>query len=109
MVAAQGGDAEVLTTLATTVHRAPFVAELRADRSGTVQQVDAEAVGVAVLELGAGRSKASDAVDFAVGCDQIVKTGTQVRAGDLLLRIHSRDADRVDQAKATLKRGIRIE
>ena len=89
MVAAQGGNVNALEKM-DSVHRAPFIGELKATASGTLTRMDAGGIGQAVLELGAGRSKAADPIDFAVGCDQIAKTGTQVRASDVLLRVHAR-------------------
>ena len=89
MVAAQGGNVDALEKMAT-VHRAPFIGELKATVSGTLTRMDAGGIGQAVLELGAGRSKAADPIDYAVGCDQIAKTGTHVQTGDVLLRVHAR-------------------
>lgn len=89
MVQAQGGNVEALEKM-TSVHRAPFIGELKATASGTLTRMDAGGIGQAVLELGAGRSKAADPIDYAVGCDQIAKTGTHVQAGDVLLRVHAR-------------------
>ena len=89
MVAAQGGNVSALEKI-TTVHRAPFIGELKATASGTLTRMDAGGIGHAVLELGAGRAKASDSIDYAVGCDAIAKTGTQVHVGDVLLRVHAR-------------------
>jgi thymidine phosphorylase len=89
MVAAQGGNVDALEKMAT-VHRAPFIGELKATASGALRRMDAGGIGQAVLELGAGRSKAADPIDYAVGCDQIAKTGTQVQTGDVLLRVHAR-------------------
>jgi pyrimidine-nucleoside phosphorylase len=108
MVEAQGGDSSKLERI-TQVHRAPVVREFHADRSGRLTRMDAGTVGRAVLELGAGRSKASDPVDFAVGCDQIAKTGTEVQAGDVLLRVHARSAAAADDAIAALRVGVEIE
>ncbi len=89
MVAAQGGNVDALEKM-TTVHRAPYIGELKAPASGVLTRMDAGGLGHAVLELGAGRSKAADPIDYAVGCDQIAKTGTHVQAGDVLLRVHAR-------------------
>ena len=81
---------------------------MRPDRSGVLQRMDAGGIGQVVLELGAGRSKAADPVDFAVGCDQIAKTGTQVRAGDVLLRIHARTEAALARALDVLPQHIEI-
>jgi len=98
MVALQGGSVESLEKI-TAIHRAPFIGEFKSPASGVLQKMDAGGIGQIVLELGAGRSKAADPVDFAVGCDQIVKTGAQVQAGEVLLRVHAR-------TKAALMRAL---
>lgn len=108
MTAAQGGDVDALEKLAQ-VHAAPVICELRADRAGMLRQVDAGTLGQAVLELGAGRSRASDPVDFAVGCDQLAKVGRQIQTGDTLLRIHARSQAAAEQALALIRTGIVIE
>lgn len=108
MTAAQGGDVEALEKLAQ-VHTAPVIRELHADRTGTLRRVDAGTLGQAVLELGAGRSRASDPVDFAVGCDQLAKVGRHVQAGDTLLRVHARSEAAAGQALALIRTGLLIE
>ena len=108
MVEAQSGDSSKLERI-TQVHRAPVIREFRADRSGLLTRVDAGTVGRAVLELGAGRAKASDPVDFAVGCDQIAKTGTEVATGDVLLRVHARTVSAAESALDLIATGVVIE
>lgn len=109
MVEAQGGDASVLETLTTKVHPASVILEVNAERSGQLTRMDAGVIGQAVLELGAGRAKASDPVDPAVGIDQLLKTGAQVRTGDVLLRIHARSESAAESARARLLTGIDVE
>jgi thymidine phosphorylase len=107
MVALQGGNIEALETI-TFIHHAPFIAELKAESSGMLRRMDAGGIGHVVLELGAGRSKATDPIDFAVGCDQIAKTGTSMRVGDVLLRIHARTKQALTLALDTLPQHIEI-
>ncbi len=107
MVGLQGGNVEALEKI-TSVHRAPCIAELKAEYSGMLQRMDAGGIGQVVLELGAGRSRVGDPVDFAVGCDQIAKTGTQVNEGDVLLRIHARTKPALARALDTLPQHIEI-
>ena len=108
IVIAQGGDAKALEKMAQ-VHRAPVIHEVKAPHDGLLTKMDAYQVGLAVLELGAGRTKASDPVDFAVGCDRIAKTGSQLRAGDVLARVHARTSDAASHAEQTLLAGVVIE
>ncbi len=89
MVLAQGGDASALEKM-REVHRAPIVTDVLASADGTLVKLDALQVGRLCVELGAGRTKVGDAVDFAVGVECLRKEGDRVRAGEPVLRIHSR-------------------
>jgi pyrimidine-nucleoside phosphorylase len=108
MVSAQGGNAAALEHI-TDIHHAPVIHEMKADRGGVITQMDARAIGQAVLKLGAGRAKASDSIDFAVGCDLIAKTGSSLTFGETLLRIHARTNTAAEAAEAMIRQGVRIE
>lgn len=105
LVAAQGGDPADLGRLGE-IHEAAVIREVFSEMSGRVRGVDAGRIGQASLELGAGRSRAEDVVDFAVGFDQLVKGGEELRAGDVLARIHARDEGAADAAEAGVRAAI---
>jgi thymidine phosphorylase len=69
-----------------------------APRDGVVTRVDALDVGVAALELGAGRRRKADPIDHAVGILCFAKRGDRVLAGDDLAEIHARDEAAAEQA-----------
>src|SRR5213076_2324636 len=80
MVWAQGGDVRVVddpSRLPQAKLKVPFVAS----RSGYVQDVDAMGVALAALRLGAGRARAEDQVEHAVGMTGFLKIGETVEAG----------------------------
>ena len=89
MIEAQGGDAASLERM-REIHSAPEVTDLCAPASGKLVKVDALEIGRLIVELGGGRAKSSDKVDFAVGVECLHKQGDEVRAGDPVLRVHSR-------------------
>ena len=91
MVEAQGGDASALSKIGE-IHRAPAIIEVVAPRDGTLTRLDALEIGRLSTELGAGRGKADDKIDFAVGVECLRKQGEKVAAGDPVLRVHSRVA-----------------
>jgi pyrimidine-nucleoside phosphorylase len=101
LVVRQGGKPDDLARLAE-IHRAPVIREVKAADSGTVSAFDAGKIGQASLELGAGRARAEDAVDFAVGFDHLVKCGESVAAGDVIARIHARSGGAADLAEKAL-------
>lgn len=90
MVEAQSGDATALERI-LEVHRAPIVRDLSAEKSGVIARMDAGSIGRAAVALGAGRSKASDAIDPAVGFSAMRKVGESIEEGAPFLRIHARD------------------
>ena len=107
LVAMQGGKVEDLGRLAE-IHKAPVIREVFSENGGTVSGVDAGKIGQASLELGAGRAKATDPVDFAVGFDRLVKSGEQVARGGVLARVHARTEEAADKASAAVRAAISI-
>ena len=61
-------------------------------------RVGALAVGVAALELGAGRRTKADAIDHSVGVLCFAKRGDAVLEGDDLAEVHARDEPSADAA-----------
>jgi pyrimidine-nucleoside phosphorylase len=101
MVARQGGKPEDLSRLAD-IHKAPVIREVKASHSGRLLAMDAGRIGQASLELGAGRAKAEDAVDFAVGFDRLAKCGEEISQGDVIARIHARSEASAAKAEEAL-------
>jgi pyrimidine-nucleoside phosphorylase len=108
MVEAQGGRATD-TERMLEIHRAPIVRSLPCPRDGTLRRMDAESVGRACVALGAGRARANDAVDFAVGCSGIQKVGTRVAKGEPLLKIHARDEKTLAAAMRYFEQAVEVE
>ncbi len=97
-IRAQGGDPDL-----SRLPVAPVVREVVAPRTGAVTAVGALAVGIAALELGAGRRTKEDAVEHSVGVVCLAKRGHAVTEGDVLAEIHARDeASAVFAAEAVL-------
>jgi pyrimidine-nucleoside phosphorylase len=97
-IRAQGGDPDPRALPEAVVRRA-----VPAPRDGIVTRVGALGVGIAALELGAGRRTKADAVDHAVGVLCFAKRGDTVLAGDDLAEVHARDeASAASGAEAVL-------
>ena len=107
LVAAQGGNPDDLRRL-REIHQAPLIREMLAPLTGTIEKMDAGMIGQAALQLGAGRAKAADGVDFAVGFDQLAKVGETIHAGQPICRIHARTPVDFDMAEAMIEKAVRI-
>jgi pyrimidine-nucleoside phosphorylase len=93
MVEAQGGDAAVIDDPETILPRAPVVTPIHAERDGYLSAVDAEALGRASADLGAGRKRKGDSIDPAVGIVFGPKVGDRLERGQPLGSVHARSAD----------------
>ncbi len=107
IVAAQGGDPAVIDD-PDRLPQARQKLVVRADTGGVVQAVDAMEVALAALRLGAGRVRAEDRIDPAVGVGALVKVGETVRAGDVLAVVHANDAAAGAEAGAQVRAAIRL-
>jgi pyrimidine-nucleoside phosphorylase/thymidine phosphorylase len=96
LVRAQGGDPSVLE--APAVLLGPLVtAEVRAPREGVVTAVDALAVGLAAVVLGAGRTRSDEAIDPGVGFTIRRRPGERVDRGEPLVLVHHRPGKDVSE------------
>ncbi len=89
VIAAQGGDArqveypELLPT-------APVRSVLASPRNGYIASIEAERMGLASMQLGAGRFKKGEQIDHRTGFVLQVKMGDYRQVGDPLVEIHAR-------------------
>jgi pyrimidine-nucleoside phosphorylase len=105
IVVAQGGDARMVDEpdrLPAAPQREPLVSPA----GGWVRDVDARRVALATFRLGAGRARAEDKIDPAVGIDRLVKVGERVAPGGALCVIHSNGGPALAEARALLAEAI---
>lgn len=107
MVAAQGGDANVIDNTAL-LPRSDVIREIKAPASGEIADVNAAKIGKAALLLGAGRCMVTDEIDHAAGLSEIVEVGDRVKAGDVLIKMHYGSSRDVSEAEALVKDAFEI-
>lgn len=91
IVEAQGGDPRAVDDPGR-LPRAPRRLEVAAPAAGIVEAIDAEAVGLAAMALGAGRAKVEDRIDPAAGIVVHRRLGDRVERGEPLCTLHFGDA-----------------
>jgi thymidine phosphorylase len=106
-VAQQGGDPKVIDDY-KRLPTVPALACVRAERAGYVAAIDAEKVGVAVRDLGGGRSRAADSIDPAVGVLILAKPGEPVGPGEAIFAVHYRDRARAEAVTALLASAVTL-
>jgi pyrimidine-nucleoside phosphorylase len=100
MVEAQGGDPRVVDDPEGVLPRAPVELAIVSPSRGYLAAVDAEALGRASADLGAGRKRKGDPVDPAVGIVFRPKVGDLLAEGEELGRVHARTEDAARAAVA---------
>ncbi len=86
----QGGDPRVIDD-PTLLPLAPLQTQVKAGRSGFIEQMDAERVGLAAMVLGAGRNRTEDKIDHSVGIVVRSKPGETIKSGDSVFEVRYQD------------------
>ncbi len=108
MVSALGGPSNFMENAGTHLQRAPLSMPVLATRDGFIFEIDTRALGLAVVSLGGGRRRASDAIDFAVGLSDFAALGAAIKAGDTIAVVHARSADSASVAVNEVQRAFTI-
>jgi len=101
LVHAQGGDVEVIEN-PSLLPKARLVKDVPAPGGGYIAAMDAAEIGMTSAELGAGRAKKGDPIDYAVGLLVHRKVGDCVSAGEPLFTIHADDEAKLAAAETRL-------
>jgi len=107
MVAAQGGDARVVAT-PSRLALGEAVVPVLADAGGFITGIDALEIGLAGVAMGAGRTRADQKVDPAVGIELAVARGDRVERGALLATLFVRHATDADAVHARVRTAFAI-
>jgi thymidine phosphorylase len=103
LVERQGGDPDV-TTRPDILPEAPLRVTWESPADGFVTRADAYEIGVAAVELGAGRRRIEDEVDPAVGLELFARRGDPVTRGQPVVEVHARSADAADRMIGRLRK-----
>ncbi|WP_438009796.1 thymidine phosphorylase [Sorangium sp. So ce321] len=107
MIAAQKGDPAVVQDPGR-LPSAPVVVEVAAQDEGYVVAVDPLEIGLSAVALGAGRTRADQRVDPAVGIELAAVRGDRVDRGAPLARVHARGADDARAAAARVRAAFQL-
>lgn len=104
----QGGDTSVIKDL-EKYPRADHRFEYKAEEAGYVTEINAYEVGMASMELGAGRRTKEDAIEPAAGIELKKKVGSKVKKGETLAVGFTNNDEAIPHAKDALRNGFSIK
>ena len=73
-----------------------------------MKKIDAELIGRASVQLGAGRQRADNAIDFAVGFSGIKKVGEHLDVDESVFMIHARNERSIVNITPLLEKAVEI-
>jgi pyrimidine-nucleoside phosphorylase len=107
VIAAQGGDPEVLTDF-QRLPNATGEQIITSPRTGFISRITADDIGQAACMLGAGRDSVDDDIDHAVGVVLQCKVGDQVTEGSRLCALYYTDETNLQEAIQLVEDAFRL-
>jgi len=108
MIAGMGGPVKFAENWARFLPEATVIREVLAQQSGFITAINGEALGMAVVAMGGGRSVETDRINPSVGYTDVVRLGAKVSKGQPLGVVHAGRPDRADAAERALRAAIKI-
>lgn len=107
MAEAQGGDASYIRRPEKfTISSVEY--ELKAEKNGYITAMDTEKIGMAAVELGAGRRKKEDPIDYGAGIILNAKIGDRVENGQTVAVLYTSAVPLLSGAVELLKEAVVI-
>lgn len=79
--------------------KSKIVEKIYSKKSGYVKEIDTFGLGMAALELGAGRMKKEDIIEPKAGIIFYPKIGDKIKKGDLVAELHCESAKKINSVK----------
>lgn len=106
LVENQGGDIEYIKDT-NKFEKAKYIMPVIADKDFKISEINAGKIGNLCVELGAGRIKKEDSIDYSAGIVLNKKVGEKVKKNDILAYVHSNNEEKckntVDEMKKIIK------
>ena len=95
------GDPSFIDNLSLPV--AKNIIEVKAQKPGYINSIEAEKIGRAAMILGAGRATKGDNIDHTVGIVLEKKTGSIIEKGDIIARIYHNNKSQQEAEKMIIE------
>ena len=108
MVSSLGGPSNFLNSAFSILPKSPIVEDIYASEEGFVNSIDTRTIGISLLELGGGRRRSKDPIDYAVGFQNLLSVNDRVDSSIPLGRIHARNDTSLALAKSKIRIAYKI-
>ncbi len=107
LIQRQWGDSRVIDE-PEMITTAKYKIPVEARESGYISAIETKNIGQAVVNIGGGRLKKEDEIDYAVGIEVLKKIGDRVEKGEPILYIHANDEFKAKEQILSLQKSYTI-
>ncbi len=107
MVKCQNGDIRFIEK-PEKYAKAKFIKKVVSNESGYLSEINTFSIGIAAVELGAGRKTMEDKIDPKAGIIFYPKLGDKIQKGDLIAELHSGSKDKINRAKEEILQTLKF-
>ena len=98
MVAALAGPADLVEHKDHHLEKAAVIVPVMPEQSGYLVKMDAREIGLALVQLGGGRTRADQKIDYAVGFENFANLNEYVSQQQPIAFVHARTKSRAEKA-----------
>jgi len=105
LIERQGGNKDIINDYSLfpqVSHKFNYVSQ----KSGYIELMETDNIGIASLELGAGRETKESSIDYAAGIMLYKKTGDKVEKGEVIATLYTNKEDKLNSACILLDKAI---
>lgn len=106
-IALHGGNAKIVSDT-SLLPQPKYSHKVYANKTGTIQEMNSEEIGMTSLIIGAGRKSKTDSIDMSAGIIIDKECGEYVKEGDLLLTLYSSSVTDFSDAENRALNSIKI-
>jgi thymidine phosphorylase len=106
MVASMGGPADFVERAAKHLPAAPVMRPVYPERAGFVTGMDAKGLGLALVDMGGGRTRPEGTIDLAVGFSGFAQIGFRADEKTPLCVVHARDEASFERARRRVRAAV---
>lgn len=107
MIEQQEGDLDYINDW-SNYKRPEIRHEITSSKDGFISKLDAQKFGLASIELGAGRKKVTDKIDYLAGIILHKKPGDAVKSGEIICELFTSEENKISHALSHLNDGIEV-
>ncbi|MBS1517526.1 MAG: thymidine phosphorylase [Bacteroidetes bacterium] len=107
IVEIQNGDTGYVKDWAD-LKRPAFSKTVTASEDGFISEMHASDFGFAAIELGCGRKKVDDEIDYLAGIILHTKVGNEVKKGDVICELFSGSSEKLEVSEKRMKDAVKI-